>query len=203
VFRIVTDRKDAGDTFIPPWLFVPLLGGAWWHGTHNKPAERPPDPPKPAAHAQALVSSTIENGGFEMDVDGDGVPDAWVVSGSSAALDNASVHAGAWSLRMEGEPEVIASHLLPANQAKRITVAFWARSADVQGGTFSVILRTVDEKQEDHEQVKTPTVSGEAEWQQLQEEFRVPEKEQAVSIELVLGSGTIWLDDVQVNAVRN
>jgi len=147
-----------------------------------------------------LVSTTTENGGFELDANGDGVPDAWVVSGSSAALDGDSAYTGERSLRMEGKPEAIASHLLPANQAKRITVAFWARAADVQGGTFSVILRTVDEKQEDHEQAKSPTLSGEAEWQRLQEEFRVPAKQHPASVEFVLNSGTIWLDHVKVTA---
>jgi len=194
VFWCVPTRKDAGDVFLP---FIPLAALGGFLGHHSKPAE---PPPKPAIHAQALVSSTVENGGFEMDADGDGVPDAWVVSGSSAALDGDSAYTGKWSLRMEGRPEVIASHLLPANQAKRITVAFWARSADVQGGTFSVILRTVDEKQEDHEQAKTPTLSGEAEWQRFEEEFRVPAKQHGVSVEFVVSSGTIWLDHVKVTA---
>lgn len=159
-----------------------------------------------ALPAMAEPGNGVRNAGFEVDVEGDLIPDLWEASVPfSAALTDREKHGGRVSLALSSDTAdggaLAVQHNVTVKGDHRYRLTVWTKTsnADVEaqvycewslGGRFNT-----------H---SSPWTKGTGQWQQLAVDFPATPDPQggAYAVVRMRGQGTVWFDDVMLQEIR-
>jgi hypothetical protein len=174
-----------------------------------------PEPPRFAPVAPMVVAAgtpvTIANPGFEGRADENGVAEGWTAfwhAGEKSydfALDPAVRRGGAHSMRIRNvgpEPFGALTQSLPAAAMRGRTVQFagWLRIEGVTGEGAMLTLRALASGAiAAHKFMDDPPAARTRDWQRYTIALAVPPNADTVDFgAMLLGPGTLWLDDVEL-----
>lgn len=185
------------------WLALFALGAC------VSPEAQPPaaETPTPAGTAVAIV-----NGNFDSQRPGDdGNPEGWATSQHAGdrsyefALDPSSKHAGTQSLRIRNigsEPFGAVHQALPAGamRGRTVQLAAWMRTDGANGEGAMLTLRALAAGGiAAHKFMDDPAATGTREWRRYAITLAVPPNAEVVDFgAMLVGSGTLWVDSVEL-----
>ncbi len=148
----------------------------------------------------------VKNGSFEVDADGDLIPDLWTVSVPlSATLTDREAHSGKFSLALSNDtPEgatLAVQHRVDVRGERRYRLTAWFRAPDPNLEAHVYCEWNLSGKFNSR---CGPWTKGSAEWQQLSVEFQGTPDPQggAYAVVQMRGQGTVWFDDVRLEEIR-
>lgn len=182
----------------------------------------PATPPAPAQSIAEPAPPALANADFEGGAAADGVPAGWRFPSAggkpefSAAVDAAVVHGGHGSVRIRSLQEVLpedaAGILLQGLRAdawrgRRLRLSGWLRSRDIAASGFGGLWMRIDGPGQallGFDNMADRGVRGTTDWQQYQVVLDVPLNAAGIALGALLqGRGTLWADDLKLEAVGN
>jgi ferric-dicitrate binding protein FerR (iron transport regulator) len=167
-------------------------------------AQRSQSPAPIRAPATVVDTGLPANGSFEVDLDGDNVPDGWQEAGTFK-LDSDLAHSGHSSATAHGPSNADYTYALNLTfkRGARYRVSAWIRTANVQFGE-GARMRFTMERSVDQPHV-TRWVRSENEWTQVFIEFVVPENLHPYRLDLQWSlksaNERVWFDDVVLEEI--
>ncbi|HEV8516563.1 MAG TPA: hypothetical protein VGQ47_02855, partial [Candidatus Limnocylindrales bacterium] len=157
-------------------------------------------------------SSVLPNGGFETDRDGDGFPDGWQFSGSPRrpTVDHLVVHSGQASIRLRRDADVrsgVLTRTIGVDGETNYTVSMWMRTTDLRPtvsttapSTFRLRVESLSETGSVLATAEGSSYSDTSSWHRRFVGFETPRGATTARITTLIvgGSGTAWIDDIQV-----
>ena len=185
-------------------------------------AEERREPPRvpPERAAKPLESVPLANPGFESSAPGRlGAPDGWWgiqhagVPSYTFTLDADAPRAGGRSLRIDNigpEPFGTLYQVLPATALRGKTLRFsaWLKTRDASGNVYGSGAGLKLQSMRggyivDHAQMRMDSVAGTTDWARYEVHLKVAGTADQVEVGVTLfGPGTVWIDDVALDAVE-
>jgi hypothetical protein len=172
---------------------------------------------KPAVDPDIAGSRiAIVNGGFEAPALGYGEMEGWQTAQPGGMrsydfdLDTTVKHGRKQSLRItntgSGQYGSI-FQVIPTDgiRGRTIELSAWIRTAQVTGvgAQLTLLVRNSSNAIVDHTFMNDPGVTGSQDWQRYTIRMKVPKNAERVEIgAMLMGAGTMWLDDVVLYAVN-
>jgi len=182
--------------------FVPTTAGALTGTlTINSDAASNPDVVSLSGTAVDPGSNLLQNGSFEVDSDGDGIPDSWTASnlkGDGRVCETAAEGACSVHLAGHGSNQIKQKVNLTGEAGESHTLTLWAMGSNLGGSGHSyrvqVIVTHNDGTQEIYE-IAIP--AGTSPWTQYTLSFITQGSYKQILVQVVGGkaTGEIWLDD--------
>lgn len=170
--------------------------------------------------AEAPTKDLVKNGGMEVDADGNGVPDDWVLAGpmpnAKVTLDPAVKHGGEKSVKYS-DPVGLGNHfrltqVVPVEPGKNYVCSLWLKGENVKalsdGGPIIVDATWFHSSQPDEKDKGTvafskelPSDVGSFDWKKivfLTKSAPADAKYLRLAIVMYQSSGSVWIDDVSV-----
>ncbi len=164
------------------------------------------------AIANAAPKQTLSNGGFEVDVDSNSVPDGWSYStegSATAALDGAVSHAGSRSVALKGTSAASRAYASQFDRAAtastRYHVSAMVKTTSVTAQSVVLIFASYDAAGNRVSFDQVTANQGTHGWESV-ELFALTAPNATkfgVQVGLVFGSGTVWFDTVSVEVADN
>ena len=200
----------------------PIAALAYASGVLPALAEAPTGPPlvPPERAAQAIASVPLANPGFESAAPGRlGAPDGWWGIQHAGPLsytftpDTDAPRSGGRSLRIDNVgPEPFGSlyQVVPAAALRGKTLRFsaWLKTRDAKGNVYGsgagLKLQSMRGGYTvDHAQMRMDSVAGTTDWARYEVHLKVAGTADQVEVGVTLfGPGTVWIDDVALDAVE-
>lgn len=141
----------------------------------------------------------LPNGDFEIDDDGDGLPDGWEIA-PPVVLDEQTVHSGNRSVRIDSDNMAINNinrGWVTLKPNTIYTLTGWMKTENVVGGQGAQIYPY------DFEGAQTGGISivmhGTNDWTQVRQVFRTGDDPQGrISFRIYGSTGTAWFDDLRL-----
>jgi len=149
--------------------------------------------------AQAEGENLLPNGDFEVDDDGDGLPDGWEII-PPVTFDEEVVHSGARSVRIDSDDPTINNinkRFVTLKPDTTYTLSGWMRTENVRGGQGAQLYVY------GFEGAQTGGISlvmhGTNDWTLVRQVFRTgDDPEGRVTFRIYGSTGTAWFDDLRI-----
>lgn len=158
-----------------------------------------------APGALAREGNLLRNPGFEEGLAAWSLDHAWYVQGehglSEAGLETAVAHTGSASLRIVGADNRGIVMQIREIEPDDYLARGWLRCEGLEGVTATLLLEFKTREGAWISGIPVGSVTGTAEWTQVETRFRPPEGAVTVSIDLLTSapnSGTVWFDDLEL-----
>lgn len=157
-----------------------------------------------------MGKNLVVNGGFEIDQNGDGLPDGWNLPPDLCALDTSTFHSPSHSLRytrLNKEDYRLIHQRIPCKPGKLYRFSVWVKGEDIKVGDpygnngAGICIEWTDKDGKWLGGNYPPCISGTFGWRKIENLVRIPEEAHQVTLTLYLRShntGTAWFDDVEV-----
>jgi hypothetical protein len=199
-----------------PGAAIPPSSAASAAASTGKPGAPLPTA-KPAVDPDVAGSKVaIVNGNFEAPAQGYGELEGWQIAQPGGMrsydfdLDTAVKHGRKQSLRItntgSGQYGSI-FQIIPTDgiRGRTIELSAWIRTAQATGvgAQLTLLVRDNSNAIVDHTFMNDPGVTGSQDWQRYAIRMKVPKDASRVEIgAMLMGPGTMWLDDVTLRAVN-
>ncbi len=168
--------------------------------------------------ALCRADNLVYNGGFEKSSD-DAIADGWgtmISRGTTAeiALDNEITHSGAAAFRIRFEGEGGRAMLFPEKDITDVTpgqtyeVSFWAKTRNL-GYSPNFIAPSLQFNFSPKRISPYPVIdmmsqiTHKGEWERLSQTATAPPGSEKLTFKIILTRGTIWIDDIVIQAVES
>ena len=161
--------------------------------------------PRPAANAELMTEpgNLIGNPGFEVDADGDMIPDAWSASTPLTVSLSEDAHSGRYALQIDGVggtmTPLVVQRGTPIAGGKQYRFTAWVKAPD----TATFRLYTEWNTDTFHSQC-LPWTKGTGQWQQVALPIKGDPDPQggAYVVAQMQGTGTVLFDDLKLEEVK-